>query len=116
VSGFRVAHLQRATVALVAALVLAEILWETVLAPIRPGSSWLALKALPIALLWPALARGSRRAGQWASLLLPFYFAEGIVRAVSEAGRHAMAAALAAALAALAFVSLLGWVRARRPD
>jgi uncharacterized membrane protein len=106
--------MERATVALVAALVLVEVLWETVLAPLRPGGSWLALKALPLALLWPGLARGDRRAGQWASLALPFYFAEALVRAVTEGGRHGLVAGVAASLAALAFAALLASIRARR--
>ena len=94
-------------VALVAALILLELLWETVLAPVRPGGSWLALKALPLALAWPGLARGGLRSRQIASLLLPFYFADAIVRAISEPGRHGVVAGSAAALSIAAFVALL---------
>ncbi len=83
------------------------ILWETVLAPVRPAGSWLFLKALPLALLWPGIARGGVRSRQIASLLLPFYFAEAIVRAVTERGRHAVVAGFAAALCVTAFVALL---------
>ena len=43
----------------------------------------------------------------FASLLLPFYFAEAIVRAVTEPGRHALVAGSAAALSAAALVALL---------
>ena len=100
-------HLQRLVVALVAALILLELLWETVLAPVRPGGSWLALKALPLALAWPGLARGHLRSRQVASLLLPFYFADAIVRALSEPGRHGVVAGSAAALSLAAFVALL---------
>lgn len=107
----RANRLRRATVALVAALVLLEVLWETVLAPIRPGGSWLVVKALPLAFLWPGLARGDRRAGQWTSLALPFYFAEALVRAVTETGRHALVAGVAALFAALAFAALLASLR-----
>ena len=77
------------------------------LAPLRPGGSWLALKALPLALLWLALARSSRKARQGASLLLPLYFGEALIRALSESGRHAMVAAMDAALAGIAFGALL---------
>jgi len=109
------ARWQRVTVALTAALVLLLLLWETALAPARPGGSWLAVKALPLALVWPGLARGRRKARQWMSLLLPFYFAEALVRAVTESGRHAIVAAVAAALAVAAFVALLQSFRAERP-
>ena len=105
---------QRAAVAAVAALVLLELMWELWLAPLRPGGSWLALKALPLALLWPALARGARRARQWLALLLPLYFAEAIVRALTEAGRHALVAWAASGLIAFAFVAVLATFRQPR--
>src|SRR5512139_1374549 len=98
------------------ALALVSFLWEMWLAPIRPGGSWLALKALPLALLVPAALRGTRRALQWLSLLLPFYVAEGVVRGVTESGRHALVAWVAAMVAAATFVALLAWVRSSRRD
>jgi uncharacterized membrane protein len=111
----------RLAVAAVAALALLEVLWELWLAPVRAGGSWLALKALPLALMWPALARGSRRTRQWLTLLLLAYIAEGVVRGVSETGRHALVAATAAVVAAVAFVALLAAFRSEthhraRPD
>ena len=108
------ARWQRIGIALVAALILVELLWETVLAPLRPGGSWLALKALPLALVWPGIARGRVRSRQLASLLLPFYFAEAIARAVTETGRHGIVAGSAAALSAAAFVVLMLSFRAGR--
>jgi uncharacterized membrane protein len=104
---------QRVVVALIAALVLVEFLWETVLAPVRPGGSWLALKALPLAFAWPGIARHSARSRQLAALLLPFYLAEAIVRAVTETGRHAFVAWDAAALSLAALVALLLSFRAQ---
>jgi uncharacterized membrane protein len=101
------ARWHRVAVASIGALALTELLWEMLLAPLRPGGSWLALKALPLALLWLAMARGSHKARQGASLLLPIYFGEALVRALSETGRHALLAATAAALAAIAFGALL---------
>jgi uncharacterized membrane protein len=102
----------RAVIALVAALALWLVLWETVLAPVRPGGSWLALKALPLALLLPGIAAGRLRTRQWASLLLPFYGAEAIVRALTEPGRHGVVAACAFALALAAFAMVLRTFRA----
>jgi uncharacterized membrane protein len=108
------ARAYRVAVAAVAALALVELLWETWLAPVRPGGSWLALKALPLLLLWPTLARGSRRRAQWMLFVLLPYFAEGVVRGASESGRHAFVAWTAAALSVLAFVALLQAFRAAR--
>jgi len=104
----------RAAFALLLALGGLALLWETVLAPARPGGSWLALKALPLFALVPGVARGRRRAGQVATLLVPWYAAEGIARAASEQGRHALVAATSAALAIAAFAALLAWLRRPR--
>jgi len=107
---------QRLAVAAVAALALLEVLWELWLAPLRPGGSWLALKALPLALLWPGLSRGAMKAGQWLALLLPLYVAEAIVRALTEGGRHRLVAWTATVLAGMAFVAVLASFRAARRD
>jgi uncharacterized membrane protein len=106
---------RRATVALLAALAMLEIGWELWLAPIRPGGSWLALKAVPLLALWPGVARAKTRALQWALLLLPWYFAEGVVRAFSESGRQALCATTAAALALATIGGGLGYVRLAKP-
>lgn len=98
------------------ALTLLCLLWELLLAPIRPGGSWLALKALPLAVLVPSALRGTRRALQWLSLVLPFYVAEGVVRGITESGRHALVAWAAAILASATFVALLASLRAARRD
>ncbi|MEO8485618.1 MAG: DUF2069 domain-containing protein [Betaproteobacteria bacterium] len=105
----------RATIAGLVALLALAVLWETVLAPVRAQGGWLAFKALPLALLAPGVMRGDVKARQWLVLLLPFYAAEGIVRAWSESGRHALVAATAALLAIATFASALAWFRARRP-
>ena len=104
----------RLCVAGVITLVLLIILWELALAPLRPGGSWLVLKALPLALLVPGVARGNGRARTWLALLLPWYAAEGITRAFSEHGRHAVLAGSAAILAAATFSALYVWYHAQR--
>ena len=111
---FAAARWHRRVIALIVALTVLELLWELVLAPLRPGGSWLALKALPLAMTWPGLARGSRRARQAVLLLLLPYFAEGLVRALTESGRHALVAWTATALAMAAFAALLLSLRSPR--
>jgi uncharacterized membrane protein len=93
------------------ALVLLTLLWETVLAPLRPGGTWLALKALPLAVLVPGVLRGHRKTRQIATLVLPWYVGEGLVRAVTEHGRAVIVAGLSAGLAAVTFGALLVWLR-----
>jgi uncharacterized membrane protein len=106
---------RRIFAAALTALAMLVVLCELWLAPLRPGGSWLALKALPLAVLWVGVARGRLRAAQWALLLLPLYFAEGVVRAWSESGRHAACAVMSIVLALVALVSGIGWVRSARP-
>jgi len=60
--------------------------WELWLAPLRPGGSWLALKALPLALALTGGYSGKRYTYQWASMLILAYFAEGTTRAYAETG------------------------------
>lgn len=89
-----------------------ELLWELWLAPLKPGGSWMALKALPLLVLLPGVAQGRRRARQWVLILLPWYVAEGIVRALSENGRQSLCAGAAVAVALVAVGAGLGWFRA----
>ena len=104
----------RLAVAATLTLTLLELLWETVLAPLGGRPSWLALKAVPLALLLPGTMRGAKRPRQWLALLLPFYFAEALSRAAGERGRLAFVAATACIVAAIAFAALLGWFRGER--
>jgi len=60
--------------------------WELWLAPLRPGGSLLALKALPLALPLGGILKGKRYTYQWSSMLILAYFAEGVTRAWSETG------------------------------
>jgi uncharacterized membrane protein len=101
----------RALFAAIAALAGLLVLWELWLAPIRPGGSWLALKALPVAAALPGLARRNVRTAQWLSLLLPLYAAEGVVRAWSEPGRVRAFASAEIVLALIAFVMAIALVR-----
>jgi uncharacterized membrane protein len=68
------------------ALALLALAWELWLAPLRPGGSMLAWKALPVGIALLCAMRGTRRTYQWLSMLILFYFTEGVVRAWSESG------------------------------
>jgi uncharacterized membrane protein len=75
---------QRAAIASLIALIALCLLWETILAPLRPGGSWLMLKVLPLLIPLFGVLRGKRYTFQWASMMILFYFTEGVVRAWSE--------------------------------
>jgi uncharacterized membrane protein len=99
-----------ATVALVALLVLC-VLWETVLSPLRPGGSWMLLKALPLAVPLGGIVRGNLYTYQWASMLSLLYVMEGATRVISDvAPVSAALAGLELALALVFFISAIMYV------
>jgi uncharacterized membrane protein len=79
-------NLQLAATGALAALIALCLAWELWLAPLRPGGSLLALKALPLALPLGGILKGRRYTYQWSSMLILAYFAEGVTRAWSETG------------------------------
>ena len=100
---------------LVAALSVLCVAWELWLAPLRPDGSTLVLKAVPLALVLPALWRGRVRAYQWWSMLILLYACEGLVRGLSDAtATSRLLGWIEAGLATAAFGSILAYVRATR--
>lgn len=65
-------------------LVVLSLGWELWWAPLRPGGSWLALKALPLCLPLAGLLKNKMYTYRWLSLLVWVYFTEGVVRASSD--------------------------------
>ena len=102
-----------ATASLVALIALA-LAWELWLAPVRPGGSWLALKAVPLIAALPGFLRGRRYTFQWMSMLALAYMAEGIMRAWSEQGLARTLASLEIALSILLFALSASYARATR--
>lgn len=96
------------------ALVLLCLLWELWLAPLRPGGSWLALKALPLLLVLPGLWRWRLSTYRATCLLLWLYVTEGLVRATSEGQPAAGLAWLEVALALLLFAACVVHIRRRQ--
>ena len=99
-----------ASVALIALIVLC-LAWELWLAPLRPGGSWLALKAAPLALPLGGILSGRRYTYQWTSLLALAYFAEGVVRCYAEIGTGRALAAAEIALSVTLFAAAVAFAR-----
>lgn len=96
-------------------LILLCVAWELWLAPLRPGGSLLALKALPLALCIPGVFSGKRYTYQWSSMLILAYFAEGVTRAWAERGTSQILALIEIFLTLAFFaaaVSYARWTRA----
>jgi len=92
------------------ALIALSLAWELWLAPLRPGGSALAIKALPLAFALPGVWRRSVYTLQWTSMLVLLYLAEGVVRGMTDAGLSASLAWLEALLALAFFVCALAYV------
>ena len=88
--------------------------WELWLAPLRPGGSWLALKALPLLLPLMGILHGRRYTYQWASMLILAYFAEGVTRAFGDVGTSAALAWVETLLALVFFSSAVLYARLTR--
>jgi len=71
-------------VASLLALIALALAWELWLAPLRPGGSWLVLKALPLCLPLAGLLKNRMYTYRWLSLVVWLYFIEGVVRAWSD--------------------------------
>lgn len=108
--------LQLAATASLAALFLLCLAWELWLAPLRPGGSLMALKALPLLFPIRKIFKGERYAYQWSSMLILAYLAEGVTRAVSEHGTSQFLAGAEALLSALFFAAVVGYARLTRPS
>ena len=89
--------------------------WELWLAPLRPGGSWLVLKAVFLLVPLFGILRGRRYTYKWVSLFVLFYLGEGLVRATSDTGAAQNLAVIETILATLLFGAAIGYVRATRP-
>ncbi len=92
------------------ALLLLTLLWEWSLAPLRPGGSWLVLKAVPLLLPLRGVLRGAVQPMQWALLLVLLYVAEGSLR-IADAAPVDRLATIEIVLALLFFVSAIVYLR-----
>jgi uncharacterized membrane protein len=93
--------LQRLAALSLAALIVLCLAWELWLAPLRPGGSLLALKALPLAL-------------PLGGILILAYMAEGITRAWAERGLSQSLAIVEIGLSVAFFALAVSYARRTR--
>lgn len=103
-----------ASAALVALIALC-LAWELWLAPLRPGGSYLALKALPLTFPLHGIFAGQRRTYQWSSMFVLAYFAEGVMRAWGDQGLSQGLAFAETALSLVFFAAVVAYARMTRP-
>jgi len=87
--------------------------WELWLAPLRPGGSWLALKALPLCLPLAGFLENRLYAHRWGSLPGWLYFTEGVVRAWSDRPPSNWLAMAEIALCLVLFTACTAHIRLR---
>ncbi len=102
-----------AALACLLALAALIVAWELWLAPLRPGGSWLALKALPLAAPLPGLLRWRLYTFRWVCLFVWLYVAEGAVRAWGDTPPSNALALIQVLLCAVLFAACAAHVRLR---
>lgn len=96
------------------ALIFLCLIWEGWLAPLRPGGSWLILKAVFLLIPLFGILRGKRYTYKWLSLFIQFYILEGALRATSDTGLTQWLALGEVVLATAIFVTTVLYIRATR--
>ena len=94
-------------------LIVLGLVWESWLAPIRPGGSLLALKVLPLCLPLAGILKNRMYTYRWLSLLVWLYFTEGVVRAWSDKPPSNYLAMVEVVLCLLLFAACALHVRVR---
>ncbi len=96
------------------ALIMLNLAWELWLAPLRPGGSWLVLKAVILLLPLMGVLKERVYTYQWSSMFILAFFAEGVMRAWGDSGLSQQLAMLEVWLTVLYFSSVVLYVRAKR--
>ena len=96
------------------ALVFLCVVWELFAAPLKPGGSWLVLKALPLLAPLFGVLRGRRYTFQWSTLLIWAYAAEGATRMYTDTGLAARLAFVELALSLAYFGAAVAYLKTTR--
>lgn len=97
-----------------AAMIALCLAWELWLAPIRPGGSYLALKAVPLGIPLFGILAGHRYTYQWSSMFVLLYFMEGVMRAWGDKGLSQALAGIEIVLSLVFFASVVAYARLTR--
>ena len=97
-------------------LILLCVAWELVVAPVRPGGSWLVLKVIPPLFALRGILHGRRYTYQWSALLACVYLIEGLTRSYADTPPSNWMAMLETMLCVSFLVSTVMYARASRPS
>ena len=90
--------------------------WEWWRGPLRPGGSWVVLKALPLCIPLAGLLKNRMYTYRWVSLVVWLYFAEGVIRLQGDAWPSNACAAVEIVLCLMLFTASALHVRWRLRD
>jgi uncharacterized membrane protein len=108
----RALALHRMAVLSLVALIVLSVAWELVLAPLRPGGSWLVLKVIPLLLPLRGVLRQDVYTMQWSSMLILLYLAEGAVRVMTDTQAISIGLGWAEVILSLIyFISVIAYLR-----
>lgn len=96
------------------ALIFLCLAWELWIAPLRPGGSWIALKALPLCFPLAGLLKHRMYTYRWLSLMIWLYFTEGVVRAWSDKPPGNQLALAEITLSLVLFATCVAHIRLRQ--
>ena len=96
------------------ALIFLCLAWEGWLAPLRPGGSWMTLKAAFLLMPLFGILRGKRYTYKWLALFVQLYLLEGLTRATSDVGLSRWLAVGETLLAVILFSALVLFLRSTR--
>jgi uncharacterized membrane protein len=91
-------------------LILLCLAWEWFISPLRPGGSWLMLKAVPLLIMLPGVWRANVYTMQWSSMAILIYTTEALVR-ITESGWNVWLAIIELILSITVFVALLMYLK-----
>ena len=116
-AAFRHAQLTRTlAVGSLLGLIVLSLAWELWLAPLRPGGSWLVLKALPLCLPLAGLLKNRMYTYRWVTLVVWLYFTEGVIRLNGDRWPSNLYAGIEVALCLVLFAASAMHVRWRLKD
>jgi uncharacterized membrane protein len=104
-----------ASVSLIA-LIFLNLAWELWLAPLKPGGSWLVLKAVVLLIPLMGILKGCRYTYQWMSMFILLYFTEGVMRAWGDKGMSSILGLIEVGLSVVFFVAAIWFAKLTAPS
>jgi uncharacterized membrane protein len=92
-------------------LIFLNLAWELWLAPLKPGGSWLVLKAVVLLIPLMGILKGRRYTYQWMSMFILLYFTEGVMRAWGDAGPSSTLGFIEVGLSLVFFFGAIGYAK-----